>query len=539
MIEATLQTVILILPIYALLTILIITHTRREQSITLPHHRWGKPRRKNKTRRRRTHIRRQGPGEFIIEEEEKRPRGKPKGGKGGARHKPEKVDNTRTAYPKKCPRCGAKIPKNLKPRRTHQRTVIDLEEVERGLIGTRTLWEVQWVRCPNCGKLASGGDAVNAEKGYTYGYGIIAYTLHQHIEHGTPPTEIAENLRDLLREDAPTAQTIRNWINHTAQKNKTLTQNLLRMAKKEKHMEVDETGLPMDGKKNWLWIISTKTATIYLARKTRGHQAIAETLKRYTGILIADFWKAYGKLPHRKQRSLSHLSRRVADTLKKQVETINKLLEELEESEENQRGERNEEKPKRARGRPKKLRILDEEQKAQHVHRIAELGASAEALYSIMSLLKEAVERKVSADQAKTRMLTLIEENQPAESFNDDYRRISKLIREHIDELFLFLEEPGLPSSTNTAEREFKPFACAIRRRTPCYRSPVSAEADADLLSYSTTWKKAGLDPRELYPLLVRGLWREAYRLIERAFKKPPPETGVHQATKREVTAAP
>jgi len=35
-------------------------------------------------------------------------------------------------------------------------------------------------------------------------------------------------------------------------------------------MEMDETGPPMDGEKNWLWILSTRTVTIYLAREPGG-----------------------------------------------------------------------------------------------------------------------------------------------------------------------------------------------------------------------------------------------------------------------------
>jgi len=46
----------------------------------------------------------------------------------------------------------------------------------------------------------------------------------------------------------------------------------------------------------------------------------------------------------------------------------------------------------------------------------------------------------------------------------------------------------------NITEREIKSYA-DLRRKTPCHRSPTSAEADADLLSYSTTWKKADLGP--------------------------------------------
>ncbi|MHA1580699.1 MAG: hypothetical protein ACTSUQ_13875 [Candidatus Freyarchaeota archaeon] len=102
--EPLLQALILILPIYAFLTILIISHSRREQIVTLPHSDWGKPRRKNKTRRRRQHTRRLGPGEFIIEEQDRKPRGKPKGGKRRSETHPRKRwTGSRTPPPTSAP----------------------------------------------------------------------------------------------------------------------------------------------------------------------------------------------------------------------------------------------------------------------------------------------------------------------------------------------------------------------------------------------------------------------------------------------------
>nr|MDO8088015.1 transposase [Candidatus Sigynarchaeum springense] len=34
---------------------------------------------------------------------------------------------------------------------------------------------------------------------------------------------------------------------------------------------VDETGVPMDGKNHWLWVIVTGHVILYLASESRGH----------------------------------------------------------------------------------------------------------------------------------------------------------------------------------------------------------------------------------------------------------------------------
>lgn len=447
------------------------------------------------------------------------------------------MDRTREACPDQCPWCGASIPKKQKPRKTQARIVVDLEKRERGPIKTRTLWKVHWIRCPNCGKLASGGSRVNAEKGCTYGYGVRAQVLYMYQEQRLTITDIAKNLELVLGEDTPTTQTVRDWINKTAQKNKPLLPKLLKLAKREKYLEVDETGIPIEGekKKDWLWIIETKKVTIYLARRTRGHKAVEELLMDYAGIMIADFWKAYDKLPHRKQRSLAHLYRKIADPLRELVENIDKLSKKLRESE-NQHPRRRGKNP-RGRGRPRKLETMSAEQRKGYTVQIAEWKIAAEAFYRILLLLGEALERRMNSQQAKEKMLSLLEENKAAESLNQDYRRVSKLIKKYIDEIFLFLDELDIPGSTNNAERGFKPYA-TMRRKTLCRRSYVSAEADADLLSYTVTWRKANLDPRELYPLLVRGSWKTVYQHILQAYRKPPPETNTLQ-TVEEVAATP
>ena len=531
MTEVPLQLVILTLPIYALLTLLIVTRPKR--SLNLPHTHWGKPHPKSKTKRRKQHIIRLGPGNFTIQEEEKRPRGKPRGAKGGGRHKPQKVDQIREAHPNHCNHCGAKIPQARKPRKTNQRTVVDLEKTEGSITKKVTLWKVHQVRCPACGKLASGENQVNAQKGHTYGYGVQTYVLYQHLELGFLPPDIAKNLKFLLGPDTPSIQTIRNWITQAAQKNKPLIQELLKRAKREKHLQVDETGLPMDGKKNWVWVIATETTTIYLARETRGHKAIEKELQDYNGTLIVDFWKAYDELPQRKQRCLTHLFRRISDNLIKQVKTLNRLIEELKKIEEQRRSEKAG-KQGRRRGRPPKTEALNAEQETQHKQRIAELRITTEAFYQLLALIKEAMKRKIGAEQAKKRLLSILEEGKSAESLSEDYRRISKLVRAHIDELFLFLEELELPHSTNGVEGEIKPYA-SVRGKSPCRRSLESAQAYTDLLSYSATWKKVGLDPYSLYPLLVRGMWRTVHQLIEGSPGKPPPATSTKKVWEVEV----
>ncbi|MFN4133739.1 MAG: hypothetical protein ACK4GQ_05175, partial [Candidatus Hadarchaeales archaeon] len=77
-----------------------------------------------------------------------------------------------------------------------------------------------------------------------------------------------------------------------------------------------------------------------------------------------------------------------------------------------------------------------------------------------------------------------------AESLSEDYRRISKLIREHIDELFLFLEGLELPHSTNGVEGEIKPYA-NVRGKSPNNVRKIFWVSFLSLISaYYKIWKQ-------------------------------------------------
>ncbi|MHA1580639.1 MAG: hypothetical protein ACTSUQ_13575 [Candidatus Freyarchaeota archaeon] len=156
--ETLLQIVVLTLPIYALLTALIITRPLGTR-LNLPHTRWGKPRRKNRPKRRGTRIRRRGPGDFTVEEEKPKPRGKPRGAKGGTRHTPHKVGRVQEAAPSRCPYCGGQNPqktetpyhppkKGHRPRRSRERPHRNMNPLESALETLPPVWKTSLRRRP-------------------------------------------------------------------------------------------------------------------------------------------------------------------------------------------------------------------------------------------------------------------------------------------------------------------------------------------------------------------------------------------------------
>jgi transposase len=62
----------------------------------------------------------------------------------------------------------------------------------------------------------------------------------------------------------------------------------------------DETGWRHQGKKHWLWMASSKTATVFKIHSKRGHEGCDGVLSReYTGIVVSDRWSVYKRYPNR------------------------------------------------------------------------------------------------------------------------------------------------------------------------------------------------------------------------------------------------
>ena len=108
-------------------------------------------------------------------------------------------------------------------------------------------------------------------------------------------------LRDLemfmLPSDLCSPTSICDWVKRILEDLDPLYQELLILMKQNPYLHVDETGLPLDGKRWRMWVLATKLITIYHATETRGHKVIKELLSDYAGILVTDFWSAYEKLP--------------------------------------------------------------------------------------------------------------------------------------------------------------------------------------------------------------------------------------------------
>ena len=72
--------------------------------------------------------------------------------------------------------------------------------------------------------------------------------------------------------------------------------------------------------------------------------------------------------------------------------------------------------------------------------------------------------------------------------------RLGKRLSKYRDQLFTFLDTPGVPPDNNHAERQIRP-AVIMRKNQLCNRSERGADTQATLMSVYRTLKLRGRDP--------------------------------------------
>ena len=60
-----------------------------------------------------------------------------------------------------------------------------------------------------------------------------------------------------------------------------------------KKANFDETGMPVEGKKGWIWIGATKRYAFVQVEMSRGRDVLEKYFPKFRGVAIVDGWKSY------------------------------------------------------------------------------------------------------------------------------------------------------------------------------------------------------------------------------------------------------
>jgi transposase len=186
-------------------------------------------------------------------------------------------------YPHRCERCGSSLPENTATSYS-ARQVFDLPEPQPWVV---TEHRAHSCRCGQCGRStrASFPDGVTAP--VQYGARIAAFVVYLLQCQFLPEDRLVELMADLFGVKLAAA-TIARLSALCAQRFQGLVTVICQAVKTAAVKHLDETGLRIDKKTQWLHVAVTEWLSFYRVSPKRG-----SLLEGLTGICVHDHWKPY------------------------------------------------------------------------------------------------------------------------------------------------------------------------------------------------------------------------------------------------------
>jgi transposase len=377
-----------------------------------------------------------------VSRRKKRP-GRKNGHPGARRSRPDRVDQRREHRLACCPHCQGKL---HRCQQTRTRYTEDIPENIQPVV-TEHIIHRDW--CPRCKKHVEPV-VTDALPGSMLGHHVLVLSAWLHYGLGNTLSQIVEVFGHHLQMALTPGGLVQMW-HRLAELLRGWYEQIQAEALAAAVLHADETGWRVNGKTRWLWCFSTVDLTFYMVDRCRGSPALLRFFQQeFGGTLVSDFWGAYNAVVcSKRQKCLVHLLRDL-----EHVEAYRPV---------------NQDWPAFA----KKLRRL--------------LGDAIRLWKREAVPPAEYASRRARLDR---RLQELIET--PWD--HPDARRLVKRLRRHQNELFTFLDEPGVPFENNHAERAIRP-AVIIRKNSQSNRSDRGAETQAILMSVYRTLKQRGYPP--------------------------------------------
>jgi transposase len=244
------------------------------------------------------------------------------------------------------------------------------------------------------------------------------------------------------------------------------TYDLLIEALRQSHVvHADETGWRVGRLSAWLWVFSSKQATVYVIRTgdgARGHQIPEEILgKAFDGYLVVDGLSSYNVLEVAKGRCNGHLLHRC-----------------------------------------KKLCATVPAKEQQHIHALSNLLKEAIDLASQRHQYPPKVFDQRVQD-IEDRLDDWLDANNRRQTISADLDRLDAHIRTHRGEWLSFLHDPEVPPTNNHAEQMLRP-AVITRKVGGCNKNLLGALVHSILSSIMVSCHRQG----KRFLDLARKLWQ-------------------------------
>ena len=373
----------------------------------------------------------------------KKPGRKP-GHPGSRRKPPARIDRRQEHRAEVCPECGGPL---QRCQETRTRYTEDIPADIQPVVTEHTIHR-DW--CPRCKKKV---EPVLSEAlpGATLGNRVLVLSAWLHYALGNTLWQIVEVFNFHLSFNVTPGGLVQMW-RRLAEILCVWYEAIQQEALDSAVLNADETGWRVNGKTHWLWCFATGELSWFMVNRSRGSPALLQFfLKEFAGTLVSDFWGAYNAVACAlRQKCLVHL-----------------------------------------------LRDLE------HVERYKAPGPHWPAFAKkLRRLIGDAIRLWRRRDELapetyasrRVRLTRRLHELIATPWEDSQARRLVKRLRRHQDEVFTFLDQPGVPFDNNLAERAIRP-AVILRKNSYGNRSQQGADCQAVLMSVFFTLKKRGHNP--------------------------------------------
>jgi transposase len=238
---------------------------------------------------------------------------------------------------------------------------------------------------------------------------------------------------------------------------------LLDALRRAQVVHADETGWRIGRVNAWLWVFSSKEATIYAIRHSRGHDVPEDILGTdFDGYLIVDGGKAYEVLTYTKGQCNAHLLRRTKDL----QDTVGK----------------------------------HEQQIVTALHTL--IQEAIDLAQRRDELTPEGFARR-TAEIDNRLEAWLVDVYTRLDDRSPELQKLAKHVANHRDEWLLFLRDPAVPPTNNHAEHMLRP-AVITRKIGGCNKTLLGALVHSVLSSLMVTCHRQG----KRFLDLARQLWQ-------------------------------
>lgn len=374
--------------------------------------------------------------------------------------KPDKIVKHET--PACCGECGCDISQE-KVIGVIKRQVFEIPEPKMEVTEHQV-----WVKeCPQCHQKIQGTFPSGVTAPVQYGERIRAVSAYLQHQQLIPEDRLSELLFDVFA-CTMSAKTIAN-ISQDLGAKMTPTVAFLKEALLVAPVKnLDETGLRVEGKTNWLHVVSTENLTWYRVAEKRKD---LEPLSSVTGTVVHDHWKPYYQLPEVEHGLCNaHHLREL------------KALTEIEQE-------------SWAKSMTQVLLLAN-----RYKHRYASIIPQS-IRQRLRRIYNSIVERGLNYHQSL-----------PPLSRKSKFGRIKRRVghnlllrlRDYASDVWRFLEQPEVPFSNNQAERDLRMIKCK-QKISGGFRARESAENFAKIRSVISTAKKQGRNILQVLTQVLKG----------------------------------